>query len=220
MWFITAAGAGIALKSGGKDIKLDLSSLWVSSSKFPRLPLLLPSGCIGVDDKLLGLVWILSTASYILKKKQKTQALASASKDFMDTAPKTAVFEKKKKEKEILQGAVDTAGFMKLKKISLLFSVCMTWEIYLMKKKSCRPTLEKYRWRLIFFSAGICQGIPTLSETPKRLHTQSNTRTLQVYRFSKSHKNPGLYFTFFLAIISKKQIFFVIFVSSFAALFL
>lgn len=144
---------------------------------------------------------------------------------FMNTVPKTAVF--KKKKEEILQGAVDTAGFLNLKKyISLLFSVCMTWEIYLMKKKNV--AVQRLRntdggWS---FSAGICQGIPTHSETPKRLHTQSNTRTRTRIPCSPSlfleiTQKPRVVLDTFPGYYIEKQIFFlVIFVSPFAALFL
>lgn len=132
---------------------------------------------------------------------------------FINTVPKTAVFKKKEKKKEILQGAVDTAGFMKQKKkypccfLSVWHERFIWW-----KKKVAVQRLRNTDRGWSSFSAGICQGIPTHLETPKRLHTQSNTCTLQVYRvalqfFSKSHQNPGSYFTFFLAIILKNRSF-------------
>lgn len=48
-----------------------------------------------------------------------------------------------------------------------------------------RPTLEKYRWKMIFlFSGGVCQGYPTNS--PRPLLTQSNTYTTEEALFLES----------------------------------
>lgn len=121
---------------------------------------------------------------------------------------------------------MDIAGFMKLKKnLPVVFCLYDMRDLF-DEKKSCRPTLEKYRWRLIFFffSRHLPRNSDPFGNAQTLAHSVEYTYITSIpcspSLFLEITQKPRVILDIFLGYYIKKQIFFVIFVSSFAALFL
>lgn len=132
-----------------RDINLDLSS---RLGEFEQITGPAPAATLSplavqesmTNGLVLFEIFPLPPMTKKLKKINKTKQVP-ASNDFRSQVLK----------KNNPLGAVDTAVFTKLKYVPVVFCLDDMRNLFDEKrareKKSCRPTLEKYRWRLIFF---------------------------------------------------------------------